>query len=167
MPEYEEEPPNVRDLRERGVLLKARGWNWAKIARELGYTNGAMAQREILVELERRRREFRGLLDAQVELELEKLDTMENLMWAIIAHKHIVIQHGKVVIDPRTQELILDTAPQMQATDRLLRIQDSRAKLLGLYAAFKVDMKVSDEVDAKIEALMAEMKGEIPVKELP
>lgn len=162
----EEDTLEVTEKRERGVLLKARGWNWPRIARELGYATGAMAQREILIELERRRREFRGLLDAAVELELEKLDAIENLMWGIIAYKHVIIQHGKVVLDPRTNELIPDKVPIMQATDRLLRIQDTRAKLLGLYAAFKVDMRVSDEVDQKIEALMAEMKGEIPVREL-
>lgn len=161
MTENDETLPEVSEKRERGIGYRARGWNWPRIARELGYPTGAMAQRDILIELTRRRKEFQGMLDAQTELELEKLDTMENLMWAIIAHKHIVIQHGKVVIDPRTNELILDTAPTMQATDRLLRIQERRAKLLGLDAALKVDMKVSDDLDQKIEALMIEMQGDV------
>jgi hypothetical protein len=158
----ENTPAEVRERRERAIRLKTTGSNWARIARELGYPNGGVAQRDTLFELERRRRELRGLLDGQLELELEKLDALEGLMWGIIARKHVVIQHGKVVLDPRNQELILDPAPQMQATDRILRIQERRAKFLGLDAAFKVDMKVSDELDVKIEELLEQMQ---PVKE--
>lgn len=88
-------------------------------------------------------------------LELARLDTLWQQALAIMAAQHPLVSNGRVIRDDSGQPM-LDDMPKLAAIDRLLRIQDRRAKLMGLDAQVKVDLRVSDGVDRDIERFAAE-----------
>lgn len=157
-------PPEVLQARrDKAIALRAASTPWPIIAKECGYSSAGAACADVLRVLEKRRKETYRHVDGFIQLELDKLDMMERLMWRIVNKRHVLAQHGHVVLDPETGDAMLDDAPLFQATDRLLKIHERRSKLLGLEAATRVDVTVSDEMDQKIKALMAEMDN--PVQE--
>lgn len=85
--------------------------------------------------------------------ELLKLDALEREAWQVLRAKHITVQQGKVVLDPRSGDVLEDDAPVLQAIDRLERLMKRRAALLGLDSP--VRLEVSAEVDEQITALAA------------
>lgn len=94
------------------------------------------------------------------QMELARLDSYIERMEQVLAKEHIVISHGHVVMRQTgwernpdgtlamdadgnpvpTREPVPDDAPVMAAVDRLLRLSESRRKLLGLDAAQKMDV---------------------------
>lgn len=96
------------------------------------------------------------------QLEVEKLDGLERLMWATIGKKRHLAQNGKVVLDPETSEPVTDDTPVFHATDKLLRIADRRAKLLGLDAPTRVSTRNDSEMDAEIQSLLDQLAGRAP-----
>lgn len=110
----------------------------------------------------------RGLADTVAEsneevrrLELERLDHLARASLNVLNRRHIIVSHGAVVMDPATRQPLVDDAPTLQATDRLLKIMDRRAKLLGLDAPTKVEMITTSLVDSEIERLEKEL-GVVP-----
>jgi len=67
---------------------------------------------------------------------LERLQDYRRLVYRVAVAKHYVTtQAGNVVhYDGKP---VLDDAPVLQAVDRLLKTDDTEAKLLGLYAPAK------------------------------
>lgn len=155
------EQAELDERRLKAIEMKRRAMPWEYIAGQLGYLTAQHAAADVLGALERRRKESARQLDAYVQLELEKLDTLERAMYKIMQRKHILVQQGKVMINPDTHELIEDDAPHMQAVDRIVKIMERRAKMLGLDSAMKLDMRVSDETNAKIEELLASYQKEL------
>ena len=96
------------------------------------------------------------------QLELGKLDAAEQAVWEVLRRKHVTVSHGKIIgkwtgrylTDPETGEVLRDDegqprreyedleddAPVLQAVDRLTRIAQRRAALLGLDAPVKVEV---------------------------
>lgn len=71
-------------------------------------------------------------------LELEKLEQMEQAVIKVLERQHVTVSNGKVIrIDGQPLD---DDAPILQAIDRLLRIQERRAKFLGLDAEKKINL---------------------------
>lgn len=68
------------------------------------------------------------------ELELSKLDEQERKIRAVQDREHWLIQAGEVVRDAKTGSPIVDDKAVLQAADRLARIGERRAKLLGIEA---------------------------------
>jgi hypothetical protein len=86
----------------------------------------------------------RGFTDAAGEasettlkLELAKLDNAEQAVLAVLEARHVTVSNGKVIY--LGDEPLLDDAPVLAAVDRLVRIAERRARLLGLDAATKID----------------------------
>jgi hypothetical protein len=139
------------------------------IARELGiaeqtvYTDTSRA-------LESRVRELDAAVNEYRALELEKLETMERVAWGVVHHArpHVSVS-GRVARHPETGEVLLDDGPPLAAIDRLLRIQERRARLMGLDAAAKTTVTVEatspQDVDAEICRLFSELVAGRP--ELP
>jgi hypothetical protein len=67
---------------------------------------------------------------AAVAFELERLDHLYQAALAVLEAQHITVSNGRVI------ELdgvpLPDDGPVLQAIDRLVRISESRRKLLGL-----------------------------------
>ncbi|MGH3381352.1 MAG: helix-turn-helix domain-containing protein [Actinoallomurus sp.] len=114
--------------------LRGRGWTFQRIADELGVSKQTAydaVQRALADTLTEPAAEARTL-------ELERLDSMHAAVLAVLEAKHFTVSQGKVVrLDDEPLE---DDAPVLQAVDRLLRIAERRAKLLGLDAPAKAEI---------------------------
>lgn len=114
--------------------LRARGWNYTQIGDALGTDRGNAhhaVQRALAAAV-------REAADEVRELELTRLDDMYAAVIAVLEAKHFTVSHGKVVY--LGKEPLVDDAPVLAAVDRLLKIQERRAKLLGLDAATKTEV---------------------------
>lgn len=115
--------------------LRSRGLSYAQIAAELGisrtqaYEGVQRALREIVSEPAEELR----------HLELLRLDEMYRAALAVLEGRHYVVDKGGVVMMDGVP--VEDDGPRLAAIDRLLKIQERRAKLLGL------DTPVKQEVD--------------------
>lgn len=114
--------------------------------------------------------------------EVGKLDELEEKLWEVLDKDHLMISHGKVMkTEDETGELVpvKDDAPRMAAIDRLLKVADRRAKLLGLDMPAKTELNVTSDIedDELIQTLKSlrdkkqqeeqEITGETNVIELP
>ena len=69
-------------------------------------------------------------------LELERLDRLARAAEEVLEAHHVKVAGGEIVYDEAGQPLE-DTKPVLEAIDRLLKIQERRARLLGLDAPVK------------------------------
>ncbi|WP_336156657.1 helix-turn-helix domain-containing protein [Amycolatopsis sp. VC5-11] len=77
------------------------------------------------------------------KVQLERLGEMRQAALAVLERYHVTVSNGRVVeLDGVPVE---DDAPQLAAIDRLLRIEERIAKLLGL------DAPTRAEVEARVE----------------
>jgi hypothetical protein len=114
--------------------LRSQGKSYRAIAAELGvdvktaHTHVQAALRAIVEE---------AAEDVR-RIELDRLDTMYAAAMGVLERQHVTVSQGRIIYNG--EEPLLDDAPVLQAIDRLLRIAERRAKLLGLDSAQKVDV---------------------------
>jgi hypothetical protein len=146
------EPEQVeRDA--RAVELRRSGLNYRQIAAQLTV---AVSTAHDMVR--------RGLTDTVAEsndevrqLELVRLDHLYRAALGVLGKRHLIVSNGRVALHPETGEALLDSGPILQAMDRLIKIMDRRAKLLGLDAPTRVEMITLGAIEAEIERLEKEM----------
>jgi hypothetical protein len=133
--------------------LRSDGLSYQQIADKLGYSHRENARRAV----------SRALLAIVAEpaedlraLELARLDQMWIDVLEVLRREHVTVSHGRVIYSEETGQPIIDDGPVLSAIDRLLRIQDRRAKLLGLDAPSKHEVVTIDAIDAEIAKLEAE-----------
>ena len=103
-----------------------------------------------------------------------ELDELAQAARAVLERKHLVVSQGRVVrlgkpyIDKETGEAevddgrgepLEDDAPVLQDIDRLLKIQERRARLLGLDAPQRVSIEaqqLGDAIGALLGALLTD-----------
>lgn len=169
-----EERALIAQRRTRVLAMRIEERTYAEIAAELGISE-SVAQQDYRRAIEQCRGELAATVAQARTLELARLAAMEREVWAVLRRRHLVVSNGRVVrrfvgverdedgierLDPDGKvipvfEELEDDAPILQAVDRLERISARRARLLGLDAPVKVE--VSDEVDAEITRLAAEL----------
>jgi len=141
------------------VQLRSRGRTYQQISDELGYGHSSNARRAVKKALE-------GIIvegrDEAIKLQLDELDMMQRAVFEVLEAKHYVVSEGRIVHrggkdDPDREEL-LDDSPVLQAVDRLLKISDRRAKLLGLDAPKRIEVgDGTPDLDAAVRELEAEL----------
>jgi hypothetical protein len=72
------------------------------------------------------------------------------------ACQDVTVSHGRVIKDD-FDEPILDDGPTLSAIDRILKIQERRAKFLGLDAPQRHEVVSVDAIDAAIADLNAQL----------
>lgn len=154
----------VAERRTRAVAMKARGARYADIARELGITE-TTARQDVHVAYKQRAEELRDTLDELVAEQIEELDSLRALAWRDLLTKHPhVTQSGKIALNIDGTP-VYDTAPNSRARRDLLAIQERKAKLLGLDAALKINIKAEvTNVDA-FDAAIADLNAQIALEE--
>jgi DNA-binding CsgD family transcriptional regulator len=161
----------VAERRARAVMMKARGYRYSDIARELGISE-ATAKYDVRIVYKQRTAELRETVDELIAEQLEELDQLRFLTWrdAVTRHPQVIAQNGKIATYP-DGTIIYDTGPNSRARRDLLAIQERKAKLLGLDAALKVDVKAQivtvDAFDAAIADLNAQIAAEEAASGLP
>jgi hypothetical protein len=138
--------------------MRLAGMDWQAIADRLDYSSRGAACQDVTRALEAHIAEQRTSLEVYRETELMRLDQLTVEVIRVLKGRHYVVtQSGKIVDDPRTGAPILDDGPVLHAVDRLLKIQDRRAKLLGLDAAQRMEVLSLDAIDAAISELNAQL----------
>lgn len=121
------------ERRGKAIRLKIEGKTYTEIAELLGYDSKASACTDIKRALERHVIEEGLAVEAWRELELARLDVLQQAIW------------------PEA----MDGSPR--AIETALKILDRRAKLLGLDSAVKLEVLTIDALDAQIQRLEAEL----------
>ncbi|MEU1731402.1 hypothetical protein [Streptosporangium sp. NPDC020145] len=132
--------------------LRAQNLTYAQIGAELGISK---SQAHDAV-----RRALRDTLqepaDEVRKLELLRLDELAQLARRVMLATHYVVSQGKVVRLRRGGAPLEDDTPVLQAIDRLLRIQERRARLLGLDSPQRVSIdaqQLGEDLKGLIAAL--------------
>lgn len=138
--------------RAQAVKLRLAGMRYDDIATQLGYNSrGAAAQdvqRALAAEIAEPAEELRAI-------EVQRLDMLWNTAMKVLTRLHVSISNGKVVhLDGAP---VRDDGPVLQSIDRLLKIQERRARLLGLDAPKQVEVVSLDAIEQEIRRLNAEL----------
>lgn len=134
--------PESAERDAEATRLRGRALSYQAIADEMGWANISSAYRAVQ----------RGLAAIRSEpaeevrtLELERLDDLYRRTLGVLEGRHLVISNGRIVFDPdlSTPDVpvpLKDNAVALQAVDRLLKIQERRARLLGLDAPSRLSV---------------------------
>jgi hypothetical protein len=122
------------DRRRQAVELRVEGKSWQEIADRLGYDSRGSAATAVRRALEQAVAELNVPLEAHRQLELDRLDAMQNALW------------DKVL------------AGDTKAIDTTLRLMDRRAKLLGLDAPQRHELTLES-----IDAALADVEEQLAV----
>ena len=125
---------------------------------ELGYSSVGDASKDFNRVLKENLTAVKTGVELYREIALLELEDLSAKALTVMHAEHYVVgSGGRVAIDPATGSPVIDHGPNLAAIDRLLRIQDRQAKLLGLDAATKVD--VTGEVKYEIVGIASEDLG--------
>ena len=135
------------------LTLRSRGMTYQQIADHLGISKGSAheAVQKGLAEI------VAEPAAAVRELELVRLDTLYQAATGVLEREHVTVSNGRVVT--LEGEPLPDDGPVLQAVDRLLRISERRAKLLGLDAPSRVP-RDAEQLGAEIGQLLTALTQE-------
>jgi hypothetical protein len=134
--------------------LRAQGMTYTDIMDEMGYdspgTVYSAVQRALLATVAEPAAEARVF-------ELRRLDMALLVAFRILRTDHAVLHQGQKVLDGETGLPLIDDKPKLMAIDRIVRIAERRAKLLGLDVPTQIQVLSPDVIDAEIARLSAEL----------
>lgn len=157
--------PDVAKRDAQAAEMRAAGHTYPQIADTLGFADKSHARKAVEKVLKETVQEP---ADAVRKIELERLDTLWRAAMGVLERDHLTVSHGKIIrrqvrvdlADDGTEtpvyEDVLDDGPLLNAVDRLLRIQERRARLLGLDSPSRVSVDaehLGSEIGALINAL--------------
>jgi hypothetical protein len=170
--DWQNAPEHERDA--EILRLRVMGHTLAEIADHVGYASPSSIRRRIEAAYVRTVREP---ADLARDLEVQRLDAllvrawkvMEDVHFAVsggrVARRKIVDEHGLwvplgITVDDKpiyAEEDVRDSAPVLAAIDRVLKIMERRAKLLGLDAPIRHEVITVSQIDAEIAELTARL----------
>jgi predicted transcriptional regulator len=140
---------NTAERDAEAARLRTRSWTYRQIAAELGISQTAAYEAVKRVLLETVQEPAEDLR----KLEIDRLDEMAQVVTGVLEKHHVTVSNGKVVF--LEGEPLTDNAPILAAVDRLLKIQERRARLLGLDIAVKQEIELSG-VEYRVVGVMPE-----------
>jgi hypothetical protein len=142
-----------RDL--EAARLKALGWTIESIGVHLGLGSDprrvAAAIKRALGHM------FRFATDEHRAMELQSYDELEAVLWVELRRHHMLVDRGTVVVG-RDGNVLNDDRFTLETVDRIMRIKERRARLLGLDAPHRSEVITVDTIDSEIARLEAEMR---------
>lgn len=134
--------------------MRQAGVATAEIARRFGMTNSGVST-AIRRQLTRLSNEALLAYPEVLQMELERLDSLQSAIWPLT-------QHRKVKMDDGTE---VSVEPDMKAVQTVLSIIDRRAKLLGMEQTnVNVNMDVRDAGQSTVRAVLAGAPGVVEVE---
>ncbi|MCU1687846.1 MAG: hypothetical protein JWQ81_8585 [Amycolatopsis sp.] len=85
--------------------------------------------------------------------QLERLDGLLRSAREVLDKEHIAVSNGKVMRNPDSGEVLLDDGPKLQAIETIRKLEERRAKLLGLDSPVKVEQTGSTTVNYLINGV--------------
>lgn len=137
--------------------LYHRGLTYKEIADRKGWSSVASAHAAVRRAIAD---SYRLPAAEAIKVEEERLDLLLRAFMRVLGTKHYATgSSGRVAVHPVTGEPLTDDGPVIQAGMALLRVSESRRKLLGLDAPARTRVEVITEsdVDAAIKALEAQV----------
>lgn len=127
------------------VALKRAGLSFAEIGKRLGCSK-TQVQRQFCAALDRIvEPEVTAMRAEQLaRIELEREEALD-----IMGAEHVVVSNGHIVSpitgrddngDPIYGDPLIDQAPPLSAIDRLIKLDDQEAKLVGMYPKAEVNL---------------------------
>lgn len=127
------------ELRKRIVELRGEDLSFRQIAEEVGLSVATVwqhyqaAMRNIPAAAVAAHEAVRA---ARLEEQLRRIDMEREVVMNILADNHIIVSNGKVMYEDGAT--IGDPAPVLAAVDRLVKLDDQEARLLGLNAKTEI-----------------------------
>lgn len=135
--------------------LRSRRQTYQQISDALGYGSASNARRAVQKTLAAIPRDAAEEL---IQLELDQLDMMTAAVIEVLEANHYVVSQGRLIYLHEDAPPLTDDAPVLAAVDRLLKIQERRARLLGLDQPTKATVThAAADVDAAVAELAAEL----------
>lgn len=130
-------------LRRAEVLrLRIRGYTVREIATELGHPKSTVGD-DLKAAMSETLTRTQEEIDAERELELHRIDAGLRVVAKILHDREVTAEEAKR-LDISVDELLASHDElKLKALDRQVKLQEQRAKLLGLYAPSKVESTVS------------------------
>jgi Sigma-70, region 4 len=144
----------------RCLDLRRAGLSYRDIARQVGLSVSNVHNR-VTRSLDRTRREP---ADGVRELEVERLDALQVALTRVLRRDHVTVSGGRIVVDEDDQPL-RDDGPTIAAAQALVRVGESRRRLLGLDTPNRVDVRGAlsiDLLDAQIRELEDQLAADDP-----
>lgn len=139
--------------------LRTRRCTYQQISDTLGYGSAANAHRAVQRTLAAIPRDAAEEL---VQLELDQLDMMTAAVIEVLEANHYVVSQGRLIYLNDDAPPLTDDSPVLAAVDRLLKIQERRARLLGLDQPTKATVT---HAAADVDAAVAELAAELALRE--
>jgi hypothetical protein len=148
---------NARFREARSLELRLAGASF----RQIGLALGCSEQRAHQIVSRALDRLIREPAEQVRQLELARLDQLWIEAWKVLRRSHPLVSNGKTVRHPDSGLPLEDDGPVLAAIGTLLRIQERRARLLGLDAPTQRTVTVlsEDAVDQEIARLEEELRG--------
>lgn len=126
------------------MRLRARGWSMPRISRELGYGDEANVRRALKKHTER----VTGEAAAELrQASLDRLDYALEQALRVMETRHFLFHNGRLCTMPASDGgepvPVLDDGPVLAAIDRVVRIEERRAKLLGTDAPTRQEVEAT------------------------
>ncbi|MFJ6238876.1 hypothetical protein ACIQH0_32895 [Streptomyces griseus] len=143
----------------------------------LGYASAGAARKDLTRALQKNHDEeaaeakvYRQQENERLDAELERLQELEEAARKVLTNRHILVNNGRVILHPDTEQPMEDDGPVLQAIDRLVKIDDARrrngerrASLNGFNAPVQTEvsgpaggpLSVSTADPEKLAAIMA------------
>jgi transcriptional regulator of nitric oxide reductase len=131
--------------------LRGAGLSYDAIAKRLGVSKSNA--------WEAVQRAFRDTLrepaDQARAVELARLEAAHDAAMAVLARDHVTVSQGRIVKD-NDGTPVIDDGPVVQAINAVMRLSESRRKLLGLDAPQRHELTMG-EIDAALEDAAAQL----------
>jgi hypothetical protein len=167
MPASKAKRAQVAERRSRAVAMRMSGLSFQQIADTLGYKTRAAACQDVSRALEASRHEMAIQAELLVTQEVESLEALERVAWAVLRRPHALVSQGRVMKDD-DGNVLADDAITLQSVQAIRQLRESRRKLLGLDQPAKTRVEVANDVDQQIELLVRQLAatpagGQAPV----
>lgn len=142
------------------VRLKSRGLPYSEIARRLDISE-EVARQDVSRARKLRAAELRDSVDELIAGEVEELEALQQITWAIVTAQHRKVHaSGNVAMDENGKP-VMDLAVNLQAANTLLRIQERKSKLLGYDAAMKLDIQAQVVTSSAFDEAIRELERQV------
>lgn len=141
----------------QAARLKSEGKTYQQIADELGYADRGNAWRGVQ---RARRAVLREPAEELIAVEAARLDELYVQALDILEREHVMVSHGKIVVDASTGEPLLDDGPRLAALRELRQIRESYRKLHGLNAPQRTETTLSGAVSLSELLALADTEAE-------
>lgn len=142
------------------MRLHLAGHNWQDVADTLGYASRGAACKDVGIALKQLRAEQDEVAGEYRAIELARLDDALAVCHRILHEEHVAHSGGNIVYREIDGQLVplADSAPSLAAADRIVKISESRRKLLGLDAPVKQEISADTTVHYVVGVEAAELE---------